>query len=60
MLSIRRASNEDLKLILYFIDGAADRLKTKGADQWAKPWPNEAERDARVMRGPAGREDMDR
>jgi ribosomal protein S18 acetylase RimI-like enzyme len=54
MLSIRRADNEDLKLILYFIDEAADWLRTKGTDQWAKPWPNEPERDARVVRGLRG------
>jgi ribosomal protein S18 acetylase RimI-like enzyme len=54
MLSIRRADNEDLKLILYFIDEAADWLRTKRTDQWAKPWPNEPERDARVVRGLRG------
>jgi GNAT superfamily N-acetyltransferase len=54
MLNIRRASNEDLKLILYFIDEAADWLKTKGTDQWAKPWPNKADRDARIVRGLCG------
>jgi GNAT superfamily N-acetyltransferase len=51
MLRIRRASNDDRKLILYTIEEAADWLRTKDTDQWAKPWPSEPERNARVERG---------
>lgn len=51
MLNIRPAVASDLKLILYFIEEAADWLRDKGIDQWNSPWPNEAERDGRVRRG---------
>ena len=37
--------------ILGFIEEAANWLGSKGTDQWAKPWPNEVERDERVKRG---------
>jgi ribosomal protein S18 acetylase RimI-like enzyme len=33
------------------IDEAADWLRTKDTNQWAQPWPNRDERDARVLRG---------
>jgi GNAT superfamily N-acetyltransferase len=51
MLHVRPAEEGDLKLILYFIDEAADWLRAKGIDQWNSPWPSETERDARVKRG---------
>jgi GNAT superfamily N-acetyltransferase len=50
MLRIRPARTSDLRLILCFIDEAADRLRAKGTDQWSSPWPSEEERDARVER----------
>jgi len=54
MLRVRLAVTSDLKFILYFIDEAADWLRAKGIDQWNSPWPNDAERDARVKRGLEG------
>jgi GNAT superfamily N-acetyltransferase len=51
MLHVRPARESDLKVILYFIEEAADWLRAKGIDQWNSPWPNETERDARVKRG---------
>jgi GNAT superfamily N-acetyltransferase len=50
-LTIRRATSDDLSVILGLIDEAATWLRTKDTDQWAKPWPNEAARDARMRRG---------
>lgn len=54
MLHVRPAVTGDLKLVLYMIDGAADWLRTKDTDQWAKPWPSPKKRDDRVKRGLAG------
>lgn len=51
MFQVRLATPNDLEVILGLIDGAAGWLKTKGTDQWAKPWPSAPERDARVLRG---------
>ncbi len=51
MLHVRPAVPSDQKQILYFIDEAAEWLRTKGTDQWDSPWPNEKKRDARVERG---------
>jgi GNAT superfamily N-acetyltransferase len=34
--------------IIQLIQEAADWLRTKDTDQWAKPWPNRAGRDSRV------------
>jgi GNAT superfamily N-acetyltransferase len=48
---VRRADADDLPLILEMIDEAATWLQSKDTDQWAKPWPTEAARDARVRRG---------
>ena len=45
------ATAEDMKIILGLIDEAAAWLQAKGLDQWKEPWPDRAERDARVMRG---------
>jgi GNAT superfamily N-acetyltransferase len=50
MFRIRPATTRDLRLILCFIDEAADWLRTKGTDQWSSPWPSEEERDALVER----------
>lgn len=51
MFPIRLATPDDLEAILGLIDGAAGWLRTMNTDQWAKPWPDLAERDARVLRG---------
>ncbi len=40
-----------MPIIIGFIDEAAAWLADKGTDQWAKPWPDERRRDARVSRG---------
>ncbi len=54
ILQVRRADADDLPVILGMIDEAAAWLRTKDTDQWAKPWPNTAARDARVLRGLRG------
>ena len=50
-LRIRRGTTGDADTIIGMIDEAADWLRGKGTDQWAKPWPNPAARDGRVRRG---------
>jgi hypothetical protein len=40
-----------MKTIIRLINQAAAWLGTKGTDQWARPWPTEPARDARVSRG---------
>jgi GNAT superfamily N-acetyltransferase len=54
ILQVRRAHADDLPIILGMINEAAGWLRTKETDQWAKPWPSEAARDARVRRGLRG------
>lgn len=51
MLHVRLAGIGDLPTILGFIDEAADWLALKGTNQWARPWPDQQQRDARVQRG---------
>jgi GNAT superfamily N-acetyltransferase len=51
MLHVRPALPADVPVIIEFIDEAAGWLAAKGTDQWAKPWPNQPERDSRVERG---------
>jgi GNAT superfamily N-acetyltransferase len=53
--SIRRATVEDMSVIIGMIDEASAWLATKGTDQWARPWPSKIARDARVWRGINGR-----
>jgi ribosomal protein S18 acetylase RimI-like enzyme len=49
---IRRAVPGDIPAILGLIGSAAAWLQRyKNTDQWAKPWPTEDERDARIARG---------
>ena len=50
LLLLRRATEQDEKIIIGLIDEAADWLRTKGTDQWAEPWPSEEERRRRIMR----------
>jgi GNAT superfamily N-acetyltransferase len=50
-LRIRRGTTGDADTIIGMIDEAADWLRGKGTDQWARPWPNRAARDGRVRRG---------
>jgi GNAT superfamily N-acetyltransferase len=49
-LRIRRATADDMAIIYYLIDDARAWLPGKDTDQWARPWPNPAARDARVLR----------
>jgi GNAT superfamily N-acetyltransferase len=50
-LRIRRATVDDMETIIDdLIDDARAWLPSKGTDQWAKPWPNPAARDRRVLR----------
>jgi GNAT superfamily N-acetyltransferase len=50
ILQIRPAVADDMKAIIGLIDEARAWLPSKGTDQWAKPWPNPAARNARVLR----------
>ena len=50
-LRIRRETARDVNTIIGVIDEAADWLRGKDTDQWARPWPNRAARDGRVRRG---------
>jgi GNAT superfamily N-acetyltransferase len=54
IFQVRRANADDLPVILGMIDEAAAWLRTKDTDQWDKPWPTEAARNARVLRGLCG------
>lgn len=51
ILSLRQGTQADLDLILAMIEEAADWLRTKNTDQWARPWPSARKRDERVWRG---------
>lgn len=49
---IRRAVPEDKPAIIGLIREAANWLQTtKDTDQWARPWPDRAARDARIIKG---------
>jgi GNAT superfamily N-acetyltransferase len=56
LMRIARAepTDECLEAVLGLIEEARGWLWTKGTDQWAKPWPNEGARDARVFKGLQG------
>jgi len=51
MLEVRPAIGADFETIIGFIDEASWWLAGKGTDQWARPWPDQMERDDRVRRG---------
>lgn len=49
-IALRRAAVDDLAIIIRLIEEAAEWLRRdKGTDQWARPWPNRAGRDSRVL-----------
>jgi GNAT superfamily N-acetyltransferase len=48
-LTLRPAGPADQHVIVSLIDGAASWLRTKGTDQWARPWPSEAARNKRIF-----------
>jgi GNAT superfamily N-acetyltransferase len=54
-MRIALATTEDFDTVLGLIGEAAAWLQTKDTNQWAAPWPDRAARDARVMRGLAGK-----
>jgi GNAT superfamily N-acetyltransferase len=39
---------EDIEIVIGLIDEAANWLRSIGTDQWAKPWPDRADRDSRI------------
>src|SRR5262249_26827404 len=46
---------KDMSAIIGLIDSAARWLQeVKHTDQWARPWPNEEDRNARIVRGIVG------
>jgi len=47
--ALRRAGAQDFKIIIGLIDAAAQWLRGIGTDQWARPWPSEADRDKRIQ-----------
>ena len=50
--TIRLARQADMPAILHLINSAAKWLEAcKDTDQWARPWPDEGSRDARVEQG---------
>jgi GNAT superfamily N-acetyltransferase len=50
-LQIAQANAQHLDTVLGLINDARSRLWTKDTDQWEKPWPTAAARDARVLKG---------
>jgi predicted N-acetyltransferase YhbS len=50
-LEIRLAAADDMDTIIDLIADAREWLRGKGTDQWARPWPTESERNARIARG---------
>jgi GNAT superfamily N-acetyltransferase len=50
--TIRPATASDITAIFGLIGKAAQWLQaSKGTDQWARPWPNQADRDERIAQG---------
>ena len=48
-IALRRATVDDLGIIVLLMEEAAEWLRDKGTDQWARPWPNQAGRDSRIL-----------
>jgi GNAT superfamily N-acetyltransferase len=46
---LHRAALADVTTVIRLIEDATDWLRRKGTDQWAKPWPNRADRDGRIL-----------
>jgi GNAT superfamily N-acetyltransferase len=49
------ATPADQQTVVNLVKEAADWLRDKGTDQWARPWPSLAERDERIGAGIAAR-----
>jgi GNAT superfamily N-acetyltransferase len=47
-LALRPAETADMARIIGLIDEAADWLRSKNTDQWARPWPNRVGRNSRI------------
>jgi ribosomal protein S18 acetylase RimI-like enzyme len=47
---LRLATEAEYTVIVRLIGEAADWLRTKGTDQWAKPWRSEEDRNQRILR----------
>jgi GNAT superfamily N-acetyltransferase len=47
-LALSQARDADVPKIARLIQEAADWLRTKGTDQWARPWPDEAGLESRI------------
>jgi Acetyltransferase (GNAT) family len=48
-IALRRATVDDLTVVIRLIEEAAEWLRGRGTDQWARPWPNRAGRDSRIL-----------
>jgi GNAT superfamily N-acetyltransferase len=48
-ITLRRATVQDLAAAIRLIEEAAKWLRGIGTDQWARPWPNRAGRDGRIL-----------
>jgi GNAT superfamily N-acetyltransferase len=49
-IALRRATADDMEVAILLIEEAAEWLRRdKGTDQWARPWPNRAGRDSRIL-----------
>jgi GNAT superfamily N-acetyltransferase len=48
-IALHRATAGDLTAVIRLIEEAAEWLADKGTDQWARPWPNRAGRDGRIL-----------
>jgi GNAT superfamily N-acetyltransferase len=48
-ISLHRATAADMTVVILLIEEAAEWLRHKGTDQWARPWPSRAGRDSRIL-----------
>lgn len=48
LFALRRADQRDHDIIIGLIDRAAEWLRTKNTDQWARPWPSKEQRDHQI------------
>jgi GNAT superfamily N-acetyltransferase len=50
-IAVAEATDDNMNAVLRLIRQASGWLQDMGTDQWAKPWPDQRSRDARVWRG---------
>jgi len=48
-IALRRGTVDDLGVAIRLIEEAANWLRGRGTDQWARPWPDQAGRDSRIL-----------